>query len=126
NGASPAAPSGPSTVPVTASPPRAAPSASTVPSPPSARGTSGTSASRNTSRMPNAIARAAAGAPREPLYGLGAATTRTSGRSVDLGRPVQVFRVVGAHRREVDALQLVSELTHAPVPDGPAVDFDHG
>src|SRR5262245_56544715 len=126
NAAFTGSPSGPSTVTVTSSPPRAATSASTVPSPPSASGTSATWASRKTSRMPSAIARAAAGAPREPLYGLGAATSRTSGRSVDPGRPVQVLRVVGAHRREVDALQLVAELTDASVPDGPSIDLDHG
>ena len=72
--ASTTSPSGPSTGTGTRRPECAATSASTVPSPPSATGTSTTSASGQTERMPRAIAAAAAGELSDPLYGLGATT----------------------------------------------------
>src|SRR5438105_11989880 len=127
--ASMTSPSGPSTVTPTSSPPRAATRASTVPSPPSATGTSSTSASGSARRTPSAIALAAAGAPREPLKGLDAATTfkavGRSNRSVDRQRPVSVLGVVASDGLEVDLLQLLGELAHPPVRDRPAVHLDH-
>src|ERR1700736_5314667 len=85
--ASTGSPRGPSTVTVTRSPPWAATSASTVPSPPSATGTSSTSASLQTRRTPRLMAAAASGALRLPLYGLGAATTLISGHSCKASTP---------------------------------------
>src|SRR4029077_8290180 len=81
--ASTRSPSGPSTFALRYSPSLATTSASIVPSPPSATGTSTISASGKTSRTPRAIAAAACGAVSVPLKALGATTTFTSGSPPD-------------------------------------------
>src|SRR5438067_9981087 len=71
------------------------------------------------------MAAAAAGEPREPLKGLGAATYLAGRRLIDRKRPGCVLRAVAADRPEVDALELAGELADLAVADRPAVDLDH-
>src|SRR5437868_13494682 len=147
-------PSGPSTPAVRYSPWLAETSACTVPSPPSATGTSTTSAWGKTSRTPRAIAAAASVAVSVPLKELGATTTLCTAHapyrlvrtkrhglrrkprivrairegaalSVNRNGPVLVLRRVAADGAEVDVLQLLRELADLAVADGPMVDLDH-
>src|SRR5213596_1834027 len=116
-------PSGPSTCAVRFSPCLAETSASTVPSPPSATGTSMISALGRTARTPRAMAAAACVAVSVPLKAFGATSTFTRPRLVDRDRPVLVLRRLAAHGAEVDVLELLRELAHLAVAHGPAVDL---
>src|SRR5256886_3966980 len=140
-------PSGPSTRAVRYSPCLAETSAPTVPSPPSATGTSTISAAGKTSRTPRAMAAPACVAVIVPLKAFGATSTLTPPRLgerrarrkvllvgalrgglrprllIDRDRPVLVLRRLAAHGAEVDVLELLRELAHLAVADGPAVDL---
>src|SRR5437879_4935187 len=49
----------------------------------------------------------------------------TAEPSVDADRPVLVLRVVAPNRAEVDLLELLGELAHAPAADLAVVDLDY-
>src|SRR5438034_8627957 len=100
-------------------------SASTVPSPPSATGTSTICASGSASSTPRPMARAACVAERLPLNEFGATTIFSATSLVNGNGPVLVLRRLAAHGAEVDALQLLGEFAHAAVADGPSVHLDH-
>src|SRR2546423_3985668 len=130
--ASTGSPSGPRTRSVRRSPGVAATSASTVPSPPSAIGTSTRSASGAAARTPSAIASAASSADNEPLKALGAMTMRISPsparwrrRSVDGCEPGPVFAIPAAHDLEIQFLQPLDDRPDLAIADEPAVDVDH-
>src|SRR5438067_12241747 len=118
-------PSGPSTLTHWNVPWWAVTSASTVPSPPSATGTSTICASGSASSTPRPMARAACVAERLPLNEFGATTIFSATSLVNGNGPVLVLRRLAAHGAEVDALQLLGELADLAVADRPAVDLDH-
>src|SRR5436309_740355 len=118
-------PSGPSTLTHWNVPWWAVTSASTVPSPPSATGTSTICASGSASSTPRPMARAACVAERLPLNEFGATTIFSATSLVNGNGPVLVLRRLAAHGAEVDALQLLGEFAHAAVADGPSVHLDH-
>src|ERR1700704_4372640 len=130
--ASTGSPSGPRTRRVRRSPPVAATSASTVPSPPSAIGTNTISASGRAARTPSAIASAASNAVNEPLKALGAMTMRISPspagprrRAVDGRQPVTGLGAAAPHDFEIELLEPLDHRPHLAITDRPPVDIDH-
>src|SRR2546426_5444794 len=118
--------SGPRTRSVRRSPLVAATRASTVPSPPSAIGTSTRSASAAAARTPSRIASAAWSADSEPLNALGAITMRISAsRLVNRRQPVTVLAVASADDVEVELLQPGHHWADLAVADRTAIDIDH-
>src|SRR5438552_3705036 len=103
-------PSGPSTLTHWNVPWWAVTSASTVPSPPSATGTSTICASGSASSTPRPMARAACVAERLPLNEFGATTIFSATSLVNGNGPVLVLRRLAAH---------------AAVADDPSVHLDH-